>query len=99
MTTMSRSFAEGLAVFNPLVNLSPCPPGQVGLSPDLRVALFARADESIAVWIDSHHPSATLDAFLSVSENPTSFNDFNTTSNGTAIPMVTNFFQVSKAKQ
>ena len=50
----------------------------------------------MTVWIDSHHPAATLDAFLSVSENPTSFNDFNTTSNGTNIPMVTNFFQVSR---
>ncbi|ORX34762.1 hypothetical protein BD324DRAFT_634860 [Kockovaella imperatae] len=48
------------------------------------------------IWIDSHHTAATLDAFLSVNQNPTSFNDFNTTSNGTAIPMVTNFFQIKE---
>ncbi|KAK1926079.1 hypothetical protein DB88DRAFT_504185 [Papiliotrema laurentii] len=50
-----------------------------------------------ALWIDSHHPAATVDAFLSVSNNPTSFDDFNSTSNGTSIPMVTNFFQVKAA--
>ncbi|RSH85456.1 hypothetical protein EHS25_004852 [Saitozyma podzolica] len=50
------------------------------------------------VWIDSHHTLATVDAFLSVSVDPTSFNDFNTTSNGTTIPMVTNFFQVNEGE-
>ena len=52
---------------------------------------------SLPVWIDSHHSAATVDAFLSVSQNPTSFDDFNSTSNGTAIPLVTNFFQVKAA--
>ncbi|GFZ51776.1 hypothetical protein JCM24511_09544 [Saitozyma sp. JCM 24511] len=50
------------------------------------------------VWIDSHHTLATVDAFLSVSSNPTSFNDFNSTANGTTIPMVTNFFQVNEGE-
>lgn len=52
---------------------------------------------SHSVWIDSHHAAATIDAFLSVSADPTSFDDFNTTSNGTTIPLVTNFFQVKTA--
>ncbi|ORY34217.1 hypothetical protein BCR39DRAFT_516819 [Naematelia encephala] len=46
------------------------------------------------IHIDSHHTLATVVAYISTSSNPTSFNDFNTTSNGTSIPLLTNFFQV-----
>ncbi|OCF42434.1 hypothetical protein I317_03679 [Kwoniella heveanensis CBS 569] len=47
------------------------------------------------VHIDSHHNLATVVAFISTSSNPTSFDDFNTTSNGTSIPLATDFFQVT----
>ncbi|KAK4687375.1 hypothetical protein P7C73_g2732, partial [Tremellales sp. Uapishka_1] len=50
------------------------------------------------VQIDSHHTLATVVAFVSTSTNPTSFNDFNTTSNGTAIPFLTPFFQISEGE-
>ncbi|KAK8865823.1 hypothetical protein IAR55_000971 [Kwoniella newhampshirensis] len=48
------------------------------------------------IHIDSHHPLATVVAFISTSENPTSFGDFNTTSNGTSIPLATPIFQVAE---
>ncbi|RSH80006.1 uncharacterized protein EHS24_009677 [Apiotrichum porosum] len=50
------------------------------------------------IWIDSHHTQASVYAMLSTSENPTSFSDFNTTSNGTNIPAVTNWFPVSEGE-
>ncbi|WVQ71036.1 hypothetical protein IAR50_000561 [Cryptococcus sp. DSM 104548] len=48
------------------------------------------------VHIDSHHTLATVVAFISTNENPTSFDDFNTTSNGTAIPLASSIFQVAE---
>ncbi|WVQ97183.1 hypothetical protein IAU59_004293 [Kwoniella sp. CBS 9459] len=51
------------------------------------------------VHIDSHHNLATVVAFISTSSNPTSFNDFNTTSNGTSIPLATDFFQVTSGEK
>lgn len=50
------------------------------------------------VWIDSHHTLATVVAIVSTSANPTSFSDFNTTSNGTNIPALTNYFQVQEGE-
>ncbi|WVQ85344.1 hypothetical protein IAT38_007509 [Cryptococcus sp. DSM 104549] len=50
------------------------------------------------IHIDSHHTLATVVAFVSTSTNPTSFNDFNTTSNGTSIPLATDFFQVQSGE-
>ncbi|WWD17992.1 hypothetical protein CI109_102438 [Kwoniella shandongensis] len=47
------------------------------------------------IRIDSHHPRASVVAFISTSENPTSFNDFNTTSSGQTIPLATPVFQVA----
>ncbi|WVR05799.1 hypothetical protein IAU60_002824 [Kwoniella sp. DSM 27419] len=47
------------------------------------------------VHIDSHHNLATVVAFISTSSNPTSFDDFNKTANGTSIPLATDFFQVT----
>ncbi|WVF70824.1 hypothetical protein IAT40_005618 [Kwoniella sp. CBS 6097] len=51
------------------------------------------------VHIDSHHNLATVVAFISTSPNPTSFDDFNTTSNGTSIPLATDFFQVTSGEK
>ena len=50
------------------------------------------------MWIGSHHADAAVVAFLSTSDNPTSFNDFNTTSSGQSIPLVTNFFTVHEGE-
>ncbi|WVW82200.1 hypothetical protein I302_104206 [Kwoniella bestiolae CBS 10118] len=50
------------------------------------------------IRIDSHHNLATVVAFISTSSNPTSFNDFNTTSNGTSIPLATPIFQVKQGE-
>ncbi|EIW67915.1 hypothetical protein TREMEDRAFT_40062 [Tremella mesenterica DSM 1558] len=50
------------------------------------------------IWIDSHHTTASVVAFISTSETPTSFDDFNKTSNGTSIPLLTNFFQVHEGE-
>ncbi|OWZ54513.1 hypothetical protein J008_01793 [Cryptococcus neoformans] len=51
------------------------------------------------VHIDSHHALATIVAFISTSSNPTSFDDFNTTSNGTAIPLASSIFQVPQGEK
>ncbi|WWC66454.1 uncharacterized protein I206_100356 [Kwoniella pini CBS 10737] len=48
------------------------------------------------IHIDSHHNLATVVAFISTSSNPTSFDDFNTTSNGTSIPLASSIFQVKE---
>ncbi|ODO07308.1 hypothetical protein L198_00887 [Cryptococcus wingfieldii CBS 7118] len=48
------------------------------------------------VHIDSHHTLATVVAFISTSDNPSSFDDFNTTSNGTSIPLASSIFQVAE---
>ncbi|KAL7418760.1 hypothetical protein Q5752_006443 [Cryptotrichosporon argae] len=50
------------------------------------------------IWIDSHHTLATVDAFISTSADPQSFSDFNTTSNGTDIPLLTSYFQVGEGE-
>ncbi|EKD04581.1 hypothetical protein A1Q2_01153 [Trichosporon asahii var. asahii CBS 8904] len=49
-------------------------------------------------WINNHHKKATVDAFVSLSTDPQSFDDFNKTSNGTSIPHLTDFFQVSEGE-
>ncbi|ODN84399.1 hypothetical protein L202_00356 [Cryptococcus amylolentus CBS 6039] len=51
------------------------------------------------VHIDSHHTLATVVAFISTSENPSSFDDFNTTSNGTSIPLASSIFQVAEGER
>ncbi|KGB77594.2 hypothetical protein CNBG_3432 [Cryptococcus deuterogattii R265] len=51
------------------------------------------------VQIDSHHTLATVVAFISTNSNPTSFNDFNTTSNGTSIPLASSIFQVAQGER
>ncbi|WVN85848.1 uncharacterized protein L203_101000 [Cryptococcus depauperatus CBS 7841] len=51
---------------------------------------------SAPVHINSHHGQATVVAFVSTSENPTSFGDFNKTSNGSSIPLASPFFQITK---
>lgn len=51
------------------------------------------------VHINSHHSLATVVAFISTSSNPTSFDDFNTTSNGTIIPLASNIFQVTQGEK
>lgn len=48
------------------------------------------------VRIHNGHKKATVDAFVSLSADPQSFDDFNKTSNGTAIPQLTPFFQISE---
>ncbi|BEI79859.1 hypothetical protein CcaverHIS002_0103880 [Cutaneotrichosporon cavernicola] len=49
-----------------------------------------------AIWIDSHHPLATVDAFLSTQSDPKTWDDFNSTINGTSsVMMASNFFQVA----
>ncbi|WWC86150.1 uncharacterized protein L201_001023 [Kwoniella dendrophila CBS 6074] len=48
------------------------------------------------IHIDSHHSLATVVAFISTSSSPTGFNDFNTTSNGTSIPLASSIFQVKQ---
>lgn len=50
------------------------------------------------VWINNHHKKATIDAFVSLSTDPKTFDDFNKTSNGTSIPHLTNFFQVPEGE-
>ncbi|WWC99593.1 hypothetical protein V866_006497 [Kwoniella sp. B9012] len=50
------------------------------------------------IWIDSHHTLATVVAFISTSSSPTSFDDFNTTSNGTSIPLASPIFQVKEGE-
>ncbi|WRT64056.1 uncharacterized protein IL334_000984 [Kwoniella shivajii] len=50
------------------------------------------------IWIDSHHNLATVVAFISTSSSPTSFSDFNTTSNGTSIPLASSIFQVKEGE-
>lgn len=51
------------------------------------------------IWVNSHHESATLWAFISTKPDPTTFADFNTTANGTSIPLLTNAFQVAKGER
>ncbi|KIR30350.1 hypothetical protein I307_03459 [Cryptococcus deuterogattii 99/473] len=55
--------------------------------------------DDIEVQIDSHHTLATVVAFISTNSNPTSFNDFNTTSNGTSIPLASSIFQVAQGER
>lgn len=48
------------------------------------------------IWINSHHPKANVDAFLSTKPDPKTFDDFNSTINGTSsISIATEYFQVS----
>ncbi|WWC58527.1 uncharacterized protein I303_101070 [Kwoniella dejecticola CBS 10117] len=50
------------------------------------------------IHIDSHHALATVVAFISTSSDPTSFDDFNKTSNGTSIPLASSIFQVKQGE-
>ncbi|CAK9779704.1 hypothetical protein CC85DRAFT_285170 [Cutaneotrichosporon oleaginosum] len=50
-----------------------------------------------AIWINSHHQLATVDAFLSTQPDPKTWDDFNSTINGTSsIMMASDFFQVAE---
>lgn len=49
------------------------------------------------IWIDSGHVKATVDAYISTKPDPKTWDDFNTTANGTSTIMTaTPFFQVSE---
>ncbi|GAA5961599.1 hypothetical protein JCM10213_007194, partial [Rhodosporidiobolus nylandii] len=50
---------------------------------------------SAPVLIDSHHPSAEVAILLSFSENPTSFADFNQTSDGQTYGLLKSFGSIT----
>ncbi|ORY89067.1 hypothetical protein BCR35DRAFT_262814 [Leucosporidium creatinivorum] len=50
---------------------------------------------SAPILIDSHHPSAQVGILISLDSNPTSFDNFTTTSTGDAIPMLLPFGQIT----